>query len=102
MKKLAIIWVVGFCFLHQKSFAQIRAEYETKLAENKEEESATSQRKPLLGLINQRLIPYLNTMSFVDSQKYSLFVRKADEIIESVNTVVKARSKKKEEKTIAT
>lgn len=82
----------------QKSFAKVRAEYEAKLTTAKSEDAAYSMRKPLLNLINKNFITYLEAMALVNKDNFGVFIAKVSEIIESVNVVVKARSKKNETK----
>lgn len=78
----------------QTAFAQIRETYEGALATQKEKASATSLRKPLLDLMNKRIIPYLVAMEIAQPELFKEFVAKAKEIIDSTNEAVKARGKK--------
>lgn len=79
----------------QEEFARLRLQYEEAFTENHSKVSASSLRKPLLGLINKKLIPYLVAMTLVDKAKYTAFADKVAKIIDDMNEVVKARGKKK-------
>ncbi|MFJ1365269.1 DUF6261 family protein [Capnocytophaga canimorsus] len=79
----------------QEEFARLRLQYEEAFTENLSKVSASSLRKPLLGLINKKLIPYLVAMTLVDEAKYTTFADKVAKIIDDMNEVVKARGKKK-------
>ena len=79
----------------QEEFARLRLQYEEAFTENLSKVSASSLRKPLLGLINKKLIPYLVAMTLVDGAKYTAFADKVAKIIDDMNEVVKARGKKK-------
>lgn len=78
----------------QDAFANVRKEYEGALANQKEKASASSIRKPLLELINKKMIPYLVAMEIAQPELFKEFVAKASEIINSTNDAVKARAKK--------
>ncbi|CEN51192.1 conserved hypothetical protein [Capnocytophaga canis] len=79
----------------QEEFARLRLQYEEAFTENLSKVSASSLRKPLLGLINKKLIPYLVAMTLVDGAKYTAFADKVAKIIDDMNEVVKTRGKKK-------
>ncbi|MFJ1434080.1 DUF6261 family protein [Capnocytophaga canimorsus] len=79
----------------QEEFARLRLQYEEAFTENLSKVSASNLRKPLLGLINKKLIPYLVAMTLVDGAKYTAFADKVAKIIDDMNEVVKARGKKK-------
>lgn len=79
----------------QKHFSQVRSEYEKAFSEQQSKASASSLRKPLLEVINKKLIPYLVAMNLADADKYSAFVGEVSKIIDDMNEVVKARVKKK-------
>ncbi|GJQ04494.1 DUF6261 family protein [Capnocytophaga canimorsus] len=79
----------------QEEFSKVRLQYEEAFTENHSKVSASSLRKPLLGLINKKLIPYLVAMTLVDGAKYTTFADKVAKIIDDMNEVVKARGKKK-------
>lgn len=78
----------------QDNFAKLRSEYEKAMAQSETEQTASSLRKPLLELINKKLIPYLVAMQIAQSERYKAFTQEASQIIESMNEVVKARAKK--------
>ena len=79
----------------QEEFSNVRLQYEEQFTENLSKVSASSLRKPLLGLINKKMIPYLVAMAFVDKAKYSTFADKVSKVINDMNEVVKGRAKKK-------
>ena len=79
----------------QEHFGQVRRAYETAFAKQQSKASASSLRKPLLELINKKLIPYLVAMQLSHPEKYQKFVHEVEKIINDMNEVVKARGKKK-------
>ena len=78
----------------QEAFASIRSDYEKAQATQKEKQSATSLRKPLLELINKKVVPYLVAMSIAQPELFKNLIAEASEIIASTNEAIKARSKK--------
>lgn len=79
----------------QENFGQVRRAYETAFAKQQSKSTASSLRKPLLELINKKLIPYLVAMHLSDTEKYQKFIHEVEKIIADMNEVVKARRKKK-------
>lgn len=79
----------------QEEFAKVRAKYEKDFTENNKKIAASTLRKPILELINKKLIPYLTAMSLADGARYTTFVDKFAKIINDMNEVVKSRTKKK-------
>ena len=79
----------------QEEFSKVRLQYEEAFTENLSKVSASSLRKPLLELINKKMIPYLVAMTLVDKAKYSTFADKVSKVINDMNEVVKGRAKKK-------
>lgn len=80
----------------QENFSKVRSEYEKSLAANETKTSASLLRKPLLELLNKKIVPYLLAMNIAHPEKYSAFVGDASQIVESVNEAVRGRTKKKE------
>lgn len=78
----------------QNAFAVIRSDYEKAQVSQKEKSSATSLRKPLLELINKKVVPYLVAMSIAQPELFKNLTAEASEIITSTNEAIKARSKK--------
>lgn len=78
----------------QEEFASVRSHYEQALSEKQSTATASTLRRPLMELINKKLIPYLVAMQIAEPQKYGTFISNATKIIESVNEVVKGRSKR--------
>lgn len=79
----------------QESFAKVRSKYEKDFTENNKKIAASTLRKPILDLINKKLIPYLVAMNLSDGAKYTAFVDKFSKIINDMNEVIKGRTKKK-------
>ncbi|MFK8269150.1 DUF6261 family protein [Capnocytophaga cynodegmi] len=79
----------------QEKFAKVRSQYEKEFAENLTKTAASKLRKPLLGVINKNLIPYLVAMTLANGEKYTTFTNKFSKIINDMNEVVKSRAKKK-------
>ena len=80
----------------QEEFVKIRANYDKGLAQKGIKETATSLRKPLLELINNKLLTYLAAMKIANPTKYKVFSEDVAVIITSVNEAIKARKKNKE------
>mgnify|MGYP000453777766 FL=1 len=80
----------------QEEFTKIRANYDKELAQKGSKETATSLRKPLLELINNKLLTYLAAMKIANPTKYKVFSEDVAVIITSVNETIKARKKNKE------
>ncbi len=78
----------------QDTFAALRSDYEKAQVSQKEKSSATSLRKPLLELINKKVVPYLVAMSVAQPELFKNLTAEASEIITSTNEAIKARSKK--------
>lgn len=78
----------------QNTFATLRSDYEKAQVSQKEKSSATSLRKPLLELINKKVVPYLVAMSVAQPELFKNLTAEASEIITSTNEAIKARSKK--------
>ena len=78
----------------QEEFTKIRANYDKELAQKGSKETATSLRKPLLELINNKLLTYLAAMKIANPTKYKVFSEDVAVIITSVNETIKARGKK--------
>ena len=80
----------------QEEFVKIRANYNKELTQKGSKETATSLRKPLLELINNKLLIYLFAMKIANPTKYKVFSEDVAVIITSVNEAIKARKKNKE------
>lgn len=78
----------------QNAFAVLRSDYEKAQVSQKEKSSATSLRKPLLELINKKVVPYLVAMSVAQPELFKNLTAEASEIVTSTNEAIKARSKK--------
>lgn len=80
----------------QSDFMARRVQYSTAASEQKYEDSASKLKKPLLKLINDRLIPYLSLMKEQDTEKYGHFADAVATAVDAANTKIKARGKKAE------
>lgn len=78
----------------QEHFSQMRSDYEKAIAHSESTANASSFRKPILEMINKKIIPYLVAMQIADTNKYGAFTNEVSKIINDMNEVVKARSKK--------
>ncbi|MDE5898310.1 MAG: hypothetical protein K2H09_03475 [Treponemataceae bacterium] len=56
-------------------------------------ESASSLKKLLVGVINDKLVPYLSAMALANASVYSRFAAKAEEEISRANETVARRGK---------
>ncbi|WP_296706505.1 DUF6261 family protein [Treponema sp. UBA7570] len=75
----------------QDSFVKASDEYNA--ASSVKTESASSLKKPLLSLINDKLIPYITAMQMANSAVYADFATKAEGEIKRVNEIVSRRGK---------
>lgn len=82
----------------QTDFTTKRVNYEKTLSTEKQDESASAVKKPLLELINNKLVPYLDTMKMVDAAKFTNFTDAAAQIIANTNSVVSQRASMKSTK----
>lgn len=83
----------------QTAFTNLRLEYEKTVAERGASISASALKKPILELINGKLLPYLSAMIMVDATKYEAFTHSILQVIEEINTAVKRRAKERKKKT---
>lgn len=83
----------------QTSFNQQRVAYEKAISIYKNEPSASALKKPMLDLINGKLITYLSAMKMFKTQEYSEFVNAVQQAIDTTNDAIRKRGKqpKKEE-----
>lgn len=78
----------------QAKFAEVRADYEHTQNVQAASANATSLRKPLVALINGKLLTYLDAMCVASPELYKSFADDCSKIITSINAAVKNRSKK--------
>ena len=78
----------------QNAFAEVRAKYDDSMAQHQTLPSASSLKKPLYELINKKIIIYLDAMEVVEKEKFGSFIASSNQVIESINTNIKARNKK--------
>ena len=78
----------------QAKFAEVRADYEHTQNVQAASANATSLRKPLVALINGKLLTYLDAMCVASPEQYKPFADDCSKIITSINAAVKNRSKK--------
>lgn len=77
----------------QTSFTKLRLDYEKAMAERGASIKASSLKKPMLEIINGKLITYLNAMKMADAPKYETFANNIAKVIEDTNVAVKRRAK---------
>ncbi|MFW5774394.1 MAG: DUF6261 family protein [Tangfeifania sp.] len=80
----------------QDDFEQARIAYEAEKAQEGAEANATTLKKEVTDVINNRIVVYLNAMMLVDDAAYGAFGRTVAEIIDENNEMVKCRRKKPE------
>lgn len=78
----------------QTDFATKRIAYDKTRSIEKGGDTATTLKKSILDLINNRLLPYLHAMKLADATKYGGFADAAAQVITTVNTVVNQRGSK--------
>lgn len=83
----------------QTEFTKKRVAYEQAYAANENLPTATELKKPLLELINNKLIPYLEVMKGINAEKYGLFTDSVEKIIADTNDTVNRRSGSADAKT---
>lgn len=77
----------------QTDFEASRIAYEQKKAEEGTQKNATTIKKEVVALINDKIVVYLRAMGVVDEPSYGSFARTVAEIIANNNEVVKKRAK---------
>ena len=80
--------------MKQDTFAEVRSKYDDSVAKHQTSPSASTLKKPLFELINKKLVTYLSAMEIVEKEKFGGFVASSNQIIDSINTNIKARTKK--------
>lgn len=83
----------------QKAFTSLRVDYNNELAVQKNSKKASEIRKPLIEIINKKIIPYISAMSIANNGKYLHFYNVVSEVIDNMNTSVKRRTTSKGMKT---
>ena len=78
----------------QTDFEETRIAYEEEKAKEGTLENATTIKKAVVAIINDKLVVYLRAMIQVDEPTYGNFARTIAEIIADNNEVVKKRRKK--------
>lgn len=78
----------------ENAFKQANSEYVQDTASSANEESAIAIKKDLVTLINEKLVPYLDTMTMASPEKYSEFAKHIEIEIGRTNETVKKRAKK--------
>ncbi len=78
------------------AFEQARIAYENSKADEGQYDNATKLKKPVVELINKRIVVYLNAMVLADPEKYDQLVRRIAQIIDDTNQRVNKRRKKPE------
>lgn len=84
----------------QADFETTRIAYEEEKAQESTELNASTIKKKVVGIINDRIVVYMRAMEVVDEPNYGAFARTIATIIAENNEVVKKRRKKPEEEEI--
>lgn len=80
----------------QRDFAGLRTSYDAAVAGQKEGQSASILRKPLLQLLNLKLIPYVEAVSMANPDNFGGFAGEVSQIIDTINLAIKSRAQKPE------
>ena len=80
----------------QNDFIEKRVAYENAMAQKIAGTPASELKKPLLDLINSRLIPYLDVNKMVNAATYGHLTDLVEQIVNATNTGISRRSKKKD------
>jgi hypothetical protein len=78
----------------QTDFEETRIAYEAEKAQEGTQENATTLKKVVIAIINDKIVVYLRAMALVDEANYGAFARTIATIIADNNEVVKKRKKK--------
>lgn len=73
--------------------AFVKASDEYTAAASEKVESASSVKKPLVSVINDKFVPYVSAMVMADSAVYGGFAAKAEKEVERINETVLRRGK---------
>lgn len=76
----------------QDVFTKANDEYVT--AKSEKGASASSFKKPILSIINEKIVPYLDAMTIAQNAECAAFARATEEEIKRINSVIMARGKK--------
>ncbi|MDO4228499.1 MAG: DUF6261 family protein [Capnocytophaga sp.] len=82
----------------QKSFMQMRTNYELEISERKSVATASMLKQSLLELINKKIITYLTAMKIANAPKYESFANVVLQVIENTNSSIRRRGNSKGEK----
>ncbi len=66
-------------------------------AKAEKSESASTIRKPIMSLLNEKILPYLDAMVIARNENCASFVRNVEEEIRRINSIVSARSARKQD-----
>lgn len=75
----------------QRAFNALRVNYETAVSKKQNEKPASTLKKPILELINAKLIPYLTAMKLANAASYQSFCDAVAQIINLSNETIKRR-----------
>ncbi|WP_347838565.1 DUF6261 family protein [uncultured Draconibacterium sp.] len=84
----------------QTDFETTRIAYEEEKAHESTEQNATTLKKAVVAVINERIVVYMRAMELVDEPTYGAFARTIATIIAENNEVVKKRWKTPEKETV--
>lgn len=91
--------LVGALIVSQNEFDQTNDAFNTATA--LKTESASNLKKPLLAIINDRLVPYLNAMKLAKPGIYGDFILKVENEINRANQAVAKRRGKRDAESVA-
>lgn len=88
--------VIAALQVAQNEFETARITWEQEKAEESTQQNATTIKKEVVMLINEKIVIYMRAMEIVDEPNYGAFARTIATIIADNNEVVKKRRKKEE------
>lgn len=76
----------------QDAFTKANDEYVA--AKSDKSATASSFKKPMISLVNEKIVPYLDAMAIAQNANCVAFARAAEEEIKRINSTISARGKK--------
>lgn len=81
----------------QENFENMRIDYEKNVAKFDNNSSATTIKKQVLNFVNNKLLTYIDAMTFVDPDNFNEFADTVEQIIQDNNVTIKRRFSASEE-----
>lgn len=78
----------------QTQFNEVRLSNDTILSNNAKKLKSADLKKILLLSINQQLLPFISSAKLINGEKYEHFANVVEQLINEMNSVIKARTKK--------